>query len=229
MHRVPVQLTNLPWRPCNRAANRSPWVSDTQCVTQGDTRSSTLVARALVSSWQLGASDGAEPGESLSITDVLLVDDDGRNHPNLPRCARRCRQLLGVAINAVGLFVVQLALRRRASIGPVCGSSTTFTSSSRPDGAHSSSNHTPRTLGAVHLLTAACIVCLQTAAATATATATLPQPQPQLHSAAAAETQLATAVRPQLRPQPRRSPRPQPQPSGDRCRQPTADSRSRRP
>ena len=54
-----------------------------------------------MSSWRLGASDGAEPGESLSITDVLVVDDDGRHHSNLPRCARRCRQLLGVAVNAV--------------------------------------------------------------------------------------------------------------------------------
>ena len=68
---------------------------------EGDTARSTLVAGASASSWRLGASDGAEPGESLSITDVLVVDDDGRHHSNLPRCARRCRRLLGVAINAV--------------------------------------------------------------------------------------------------------------------------------
>ena len=48
-----------------------------------------------------GASDGAEPNESPIVTDALVVDNVGRHHSNLPRCARHCRQLLGVAVNVV--------------------------------------------------------------------------------------------------------------------------------
>ena len=77
------------------------WVGDTSRpqVSPSDTACSTLVALATVWSWGLGASDGADPDGSLSITDALVVDDDGRHHSNLPRCAHSCRQLLGAAIN----------------------------------------------------------------------------------------------------------------------------------
>ena len=83
----------------------------------GDTRSSTLVARASVSSWRLEASDGADPDESLSITEALVVDDDGRRtsrqsstlRPLLSPAAQSRRQRGGIGRTGGG------SRRRRGS------------------------------------------------------------------------------------------------------------------